>query len=122
MAKRRQELPKADMNRRALRTPDLADPFLLTFGRADGPRGIPMFLQGRALRQKPPERGWPAVTPAAISTDPTAGAPTRSWLKSVELHSSNASPRSHIALLAWRQPSRKHRRGDIAFRVALASN
>jgi hypothetical protein len=39
--------------------------------------------------------GWLGVTPAAISTDPTAGAPLRSWLKSVELHSSNA-PRSQL--------------------------
>jgi hypothetical protein len=31
------------------------------------------------------------VTSAAISTDPTAGAPPRSWLRPAELHSSNAS-------------------------------
>ena len=35
--------------------------------------------------------GWPGVTPAAISTDPTAGAPSRPWLKSAKLHSSDAS-------------------------------
>jgi hypothetical protein len=36
--------------------------------------------------------GWPGVTPAAISTDPTAGAPSRPWLTSAKLHSSDASP------------------------------
>ena len=42
--------------------------------------------------------GWPGVTPAAILTDPTAGAPSRPWLTSVELHSSDASPRNQLGL------------------------
>jgi hypothetical protein len=37
-------------------------------------------------------RGWPGVTPAAISTDRTAGAPLRPWLTSAELHSQKRIP------------------------------
>ena len=39
------------------------------------------------------KRGWPGVIPAAISADTAAGAPSRSWLKSVELHSFERIPK-----------------------------
>jgi hypothetical protein len=50
--------------------------------------------------------GWPDVTPAAILTNPTAGAPSRPWLTLTKLHSSDASPSSIITLPARRQPDR----------------
>jgi hypothetical protein len=59
----------------------------------DGPelRRTPTGIAARQHRDK--SWGWPGVTPAAISTDTTAGAPSRPWLTSAKLHSSNASPR-----------------------------
>jgi hypothetical protein len=51
---------------------------------------ISTISKNQAWRHK---RGWPGVTPAAISTDTAAGAASRSWLKSVKLHSFERIPK-----------------------------